>query len=43
MCALSFIILLAALFFPTVASAEVQTFTATHTYILGDHDRKDDV
>jgi TPR repeat protein len=40
--ALSFIILLAALFFPTVASAEVQTFTATHTYILGDHDSKDD-
>jgi len=40
---LSFIILLAALILPTVAFAEVQTFTATHTYILGDHDSKDDV
>jgi TPR repeat protein len=27
---------------PLVASAEVRTFTATHTYILGDHDSKDD-
>lgn len=34
--------LLAVLVFPTVASSEVQTFTATHTYILGDHDSKDD-
>jgi hypothetical protein len=40
--ALSVIILLAALILPTVALAEVQTFTATHTYILGDHDSKDD-
>lgn len=39
--ALSAIILLAALVLPTVALAEVQTFTATHTYILGDHDSKD--
>ena len=34
--------LLALLFLPTGASAEVQTFTATHIYILGDHDSKDD-
>jgi len=27
---------------PSVASAQVQTFTATHTYVLGDHDSKDD-
>ena len=40
--ALSVIILLAALVLPTVAFAEIQTFTATHTYILGDHDSKDD-
>ena len=40
--ALSVIILLAALVLPPLASAEVQTFTATHTYILGDHDSKDD-
>ncbi len=40
--ALTFIILLAAPALPTVAFAEVQTFTATHTYILGDHDSKDD-
>jgi len=40
--AFSVIILLAALVFPTVAFAEIQTFTATHTYILGDHDSKDD-
>jgi hypothetical protein len=39
---LSVIVLLAALILPTVAFAEVQTFTATHTYILGDHDSKDD-
>jgi hypothetical protein len=25
-----------------MASAQVQTFTATHTYLLGDHDSKDD-
>ena len=41
--ALSFIILLTALILPAVAFAEVQTFTATHTYILGDHDSKEDV
>ena len=39
---LPFIVLLAALILPTVAFAEIQTFTATHTYILGDHDSKDD-
>jgi len=26
----------------SVVGAEVQTFTATHTYVLGDHDSKDD-
>ena len=36
------IILLVALVLPTLAFAEIQTFTATHTYILGDHDSKDD-
>ena len=40
--ALSVMTLLAALILPTVAFAEIQTFTATHTYILGDHDSKDD-
>ena len=40
--ALSAITLLAALILPTAAFAEIQTFTATHTYILGDHDSKDD-
>jgi hypothetical protein len=40
--ALSVIILLAVLVLPTVVCAEIQTFTATHTYILGDHDSKDD-
>lgn len=39
---LSVISLLVALALPTVALAEVQTFTATHTYILGDRDSKDD-
>ena len=39
---LSVIVLLTALILPPVALAEVQTFTATHTYILGDHDSKDD-
>ena len=39
---LSVIILLTALILPTVAFAEIQTFTSTHTYILGDHDSKDD-
>ena len=40
--ALSLMTLLAALVLPTVVFAEIQTFTATHTYILGDHDSKDD-
>ena len=40
--ALSVMTLLAALVLPTVAVAEIQTLTATHTYILGDHDSKDD-
>jgi uncharacterized protein len=35
---LSFLCLIA----PSAASAQVQTFTATHMYILGDHDSKDD-
>jgi TPR repeat protein len=39
---LSIIILLAALILPALAFAEIQAFTATHTYILGDHDSKDD-
>jgi|CXWL01.1.fsa_nt_gi TPR repeat protein len=39
---LSVIILLTALISPALSFAEVQTFTATHTYILGDHDSKDD-
>ena len=39
---LSVIILLALLVLPPVAFAEIQTFTATHTYVLGDHDSKDD-
>ena len=38
--AFSVIILLAALVLPAVAFAEVQTFTATHTYILGDDDSR---
>ena len=40
--ALSVITLLAALLSPLVAFAEIQTFIATHTYVLGDHDSKDD-
>jgi hypothetical protein len=40
---LSVMILLVALNLPFVAFAEIQTLTATHTYVLGDHDRKDDV
>ena len=39
---LSVIILLAALILPTGAFAEVQTITATHTYILGDNDSRND-
>ena len=38
---LSVITLMAVLVLPPVVFAEVQTFTATHTYILGDHDSKD--
>ena len=37
---LSVIVLLTALILPTVALTEVQTFTATHTYILGDVDSR---
>ena len=40
--ALSVITLLAALIPPTGAFAEVQTITATHTYILGDNDSRND-
>jgi hypothetical protein len=40
--ALSVITLLAALILPTSAFAEVQTVTATHTYILGDNDSRND-
>ena len=39
---LSVITLLAALILPTGAFAEVQTITATHTYILGDNDSRND-
>ena len=38
----SVIVLLSVFVIPTVAFAEIQTFTATHTYTLGDHDSKDD-
>jgi len=40
--ALSVITLLAALILPTGAFAEVQTIIATHTYILGDNDSRND-
>src|SRR5712692_4554404 len=40
--ALSVITLLTALILPTGAFAEVQTITATHTYILGDNDSRND-
>ena len=40
---LSVIIPLAAFVLPTVDVAEVQTHSATHAYVLGDHDSKDDV
>jgi hypothetical protein len=36
--AFSAIILLTALVLPTIAFAEVQTFNATHTYILNNND-----
>ncbi len=42
MLALSVITLLAALILPTGAFAEIQTITATHTYILGDNDSRND-
>ena len=35
---LSFVCLAA----PSVASAQIQTITTTHTYVMGDHDSKDD-
>jgi hypothetical protein len=40
--ALSVITLLAALILPTDALAEVQTITATHTYMMGDNDSRND-
>jgi len=40
--AFSAITLLAALILPTSAFAEIQTITATHTYILGDNDSRHD-
>ena len=40
--ALSVITLLAALILPTHAFAEVQTITATHTYMMGDNDSRND-
>ncbi len=38
----SVIVLLSVFVIPTVAFAEIQTFTSTHTYTLSDHDSKDD-
>ena len=38
--ALSVIILLTALILPAVAFAEIQTFTTTHAYVLGDDDSR---
>jgi len=38
----SVIVLLSVFVLPTVGFAEIQTFTAMHTYTLGDHDSKDD-
>ncbi|MBA5865199.1 MAG: hypothetical protein GDA67_00715 [Nitrospira sp. CR1.3] len=40
--ALSFITLLATLVLPPIVSAQVQTLTATHTYIMGDNDSRND-
>ena len=40
---LSVIVLLTTLNFPTIAIAEVKTITATHTYVMGDHESKEDV
>lgn len=42
MLSLSVSTLLAALLLPTGAVAEIQTITATHTYILGDNDSRND-
>jgi hypothetical protein len=39
---LSIIGFLTALIFPTIALAEVQTLTATHTYVMGDNDSRND-
>lgn len=39
---LSVTIILIAQGLTSTAFAEIQTFTATHTYVLGDHDSKDD-
>jgi hypothetical protein len=39
---LSVIVLLTALILPVVAVAEVQTLTATHTYVMGDNDSRND-
>ena len=39
---LSVITILAVLVLPPCVLAETQAYTATHTYILGDHDSKDD-
>jgi TPR repeat protein len=38
--ALSVITIMAALVLPTAAFAEIQTFTTTHTYVLGDDDSR---
>jgi hypothetical protein len=40
--AFSVIVLLTVFVLPTVVCAESQTFTATHTYVLGDRDSKED-
>jgi hypothetical protein len=39
---LTLMTILAVLILPAGVFAETQTYTATHTYILGDHDSKDD-
>jgi TPR repeat protein len=39
---IALVLSIACLAISAVVSAEVQTFTATHTYVLGDHDSKDD-
>jgi hypothetical protein len=40
--AFSVIVFLTVFVLPTVVCAETQTFTATHTYVLGDRDSKED-